>query len=96
MNARQYRKIKPRTSDYTRKIVKAAIYVVDNECKNLDGTPLSGDARWNLIGMVSTNMALGANVTRRKNVVTGMVSGVLLAVSINQIQKAIKELRTES
>ena len=72
------------------KFRELAAAAVDFDCRNLDGTKITGAARDNLIETMSLDYETGSNFTRNKYLMIGCVSGVIAIVSILSLIKVFK------
>lgn len=76
-----------------RKLAEAA---VDFDCKNFDGTKITGTARDTLIEVMSLDYQTGSNFTKNKYLTVGCVSGVMAVVGFLVIKKIVKPKKEES
>ena len=74
-----------------RKFRKLAEAAVDFDCRNLDGTKITGAARDNLIHTMSLDYETGSKFTKNKYLIIGCVSGVIAVVSILTFIKVLKK-----
>ena len=76
---------------------KLATYIVDNQCKNLDGTPIIGEARNNLIWTMRYDVAYGSAYTKNRYIAFGVIGGIAVCgLSIIAYNKFIKKKKSES
>lgn len=76
-----------------RELAEAA---VNFDCRNIDGTEITGTARDNLIKAISMDYQTGSNYTKNKYFAVGCVSGVMAVISFLLIKKSIKTKKEES
>lgn len=76
-----------------RELAEAA---VDFDCRNFDGTKITGTARDNIIEVMSLDYQTGSNFTKTKYFTVGCISGVIAVVSFLRIKKSIKTKKEES
>ncbi len=69
---------------------------VDFDCRNFDGTKITGTARDNLIEVMSLDYQTGSNFTKNKYLIVGYVLGVIGVVSFLITKKVSEQKKEES
>lgn len=88
MNKKQFEKLLPEPNDISKKIKKAATYIVDNEWTAY-GEPLTGDLRETVLTATCASMVLGEKLSRGRYLRRGFCSGVLVTVGSIMILQTI-------
>lgn len=100
MNRKQYNKLVPGTIDeVSKKIRLMAEYIVDNDCTNVDGTHIVGEARDVLVFDKAMDMVIGEKMTMKKHLITGTLIGTGATIVIGIITRKImtnKEIKKGS
>ena len=93
MTKERYEKLLPNYGESTKGLKDLAIYVVDHDCTDIDGKPMVGEQRMDMIKDMAYNMEIGSNFSRGKFIFSGIVVGVAVTLGISKI---IKHFRKES
>lgn len=97
MNEKMYKKV---NEEVAAKFKNAAAWIVDNECREFDKTPIVGVRRDNLIDTYSYDLAIGSTITKNKYLLIGGLAGVAISagiivtyITIKKFKKSIKKER---
>lgn len=94
MNRKQYNKLVPKNMEEVSKGIRTmAEYIVDEECTNIDGTPIIGEARNILVFDKAMDMVIVEKMTMKKHFSNGVLVGVGLTVGFYVTSKIIKKVR---
>ena len=75
MNQKMYKKVNDKVAE---KFKDAAAWIVDNQCTELDKSPIIGTHRTDLIETYSYDLALGSIITNNKYLLIGGLTGAIV------------------
>ena len=75
------------------KFSKAAKYIVEHYVSEVPGSAKLSEEAMNVIAEVSAiDMAVGAELTKKKNILIGLCAGIVMTFAIIQIKKEVSRL----
>lgn len=85
-----YKRVAPNWDDLSNKFMELATYIVENECTDMSGNPIIGEAKNILIRDKAYDMELAANFIKNKYLVAGGLIGISISVAAFKIINKVK------
>ena len=95
MLEKKFRKFASNLDENGGKFRELAAAAVDFDCRNLDGTKITGTARDNLIEVMSLDYQIGSNFTKHKYLVGGSILGAVSVIGVLAIKKVLDRREEE-
>ena len=85
-----YKRVAPNWDDLSNKFMELATYIVENECTDMSGNPVIGEAKNILVRDKAYDMELAANFVKNKYLVVGGLIGISISVAAFKIINKVK------
>lgn len=95
MTEKDFRKFASNLDKNGGKFRELAEATVDFDCRNIDGTKITGTARDNLIEVMSLDFQIGSNFTKHKYLVGGSILGAFSVIGVLAIKKVLDRKKEE-